>query len=276
MGKGVIKEIFLLIFEVIKALCEMLWKKIKGFIGLIWQRFFGMADVSIIEKAEEQEWGVTGEDKWPIAPEEPPVELKEAQPKFEQKEAVYVPAIPELPESYGDNRIVLMVIDPEWLFTYWEIRKDVLDSVLNSLGTLARSAKLVLRVYDVTDIIFNGNNAHKYFDIEVTGGAQSWYIYVGEPNRSFCADIGFLAPNGTFRILSRSNTARTPRASVSEVVDEKWMSIEELYEYEKVCVPTGYSISEFVFERAYRDWQKILKEGVSSPELLREPAVSKK
>jgi len=276
MDKDIMKEIFLLIFEIIKAFCEIVWKKIKDFIGLIWYRFFGMADVSSGEQAEEQEWGVTGEDEWPIAPEAPPVKPEEPQPGIERKEAVavYAPTIPELPDSYGDNRIVLMVRDPEWLFAYWEIRTDVMDSVLNMLGSLAHGAKIVLRVYDVTDIIFNGNNAHKYFNIEVTGEARNWYIHVGEPNRSFCVDIGFLTPNGTFRILSRSNTVRTPRTSVSEVVDEKWMSIEELYE--KVCAPIGLGISESVFERAHKGWQEILKEGVSSPESLSGLTISKK
>ncbi|MDN3513666.1 MAG: DUF4912 domain-containing protein [Candidatus Brocadia sp.] len=274
MDKDIVKEIFLLIFEVIKALGEMLWKKIKDVISLIWYRFFEMADVTSTEQTEEQEWGVTNEDKWPIAQEASPAKPETPQPGIERKEVVSAPAIPELPDNYGDTRIVLMVQDPDWLFAYWEIRKDTIDSVLNMLGALAHSAKIVLRVYDVTDIIFNGNNAHKYFDVEVAGGARNWYIGVGEPDRSFCVDVGFLAPDGTFRILSRSNTVRTPRASVSELIDEKWMSIEELYE--KIGVPTGIGISESVFERAHKDWQEVLKEGVSSPEASGGFAVSKK
>jgi hypothetical protein len=274
MDKDIMKEIFLLIVEIFKAFCEIVWKTIKKFFALAWDRFFGMADVSSIERAEEQEWGVTGEDKWPVAPETPAVKYEELRPEIERKEVVYVPAIPELPEGYGDNRIVLMVQDPKWLFSYWEIQKDVVDSVLHTLGSLAHGAKMVLRVYDVTDIIFDGGNAHKYFDIEVTGGARNWYIHVGEPNRSFCVDIGFLATNGIFRTLCRSNTVRTPRMSVSEVVDEKWMGIEELYE--TICVPMGIGISESVFERAHKGWQEILKEGVSSPASLSGLAVSKK
>lgn len=268
MDKGIVKDIFLLTFEVIKALLGILWKTITNFFAVLWDRFFGMTDVST-ETPPIQEWGVTGEDTWQDVPEVQPREETETTPKEEPQKAeekkelvsVYIPSVPELPEGYGDNRIVLMIRDPIWLFTYWEIRKDVFDKVRNALGTLAHSAKMVLRVYDVTDIIFNGTNAHKYFDSEVSGSARSWYINVGEPNRSLCVDIGFLAPNGTFRILARSNTVRTPRVSVSEVVDEKWMSIEELYE--KTFVLTGLGISgESVFERVHRNWQEIPKEGV--------------
>lgn len=263
MDKDIVKEIFLLTFEIFKALCEIVWKKTKGLIALMWDRFFGLADASR-EQVTYQEWGVTGEDEWPSAPEALSVKQEEPQQKIETKEVVYALQIPELPDSYGDNRIVLMVIDTEWLFTYWELRNDVIESARNTLIPLAEGAKTILRVYDVTDIIFNGYNAHKYFDIEVVGGARSWYIPVGEPNRSFCVDIGFLAPDRTFRVLSRSNTVRTPRMGVSGVVDEEWMSIKELYE--KAYVPMGRGISESVFERARTNWQEVLKEGVSSPE----------
>ncbi|HHT9114798.1 MAG TPA: DUF4912 domain-containing protein [Candidatus Wunengus sp. YC65] len=273
MDKDIVKEIFLLTFEIFKALCEIVWKKIKGLVALMWDRFFGLADASR-EQATQQEWGVTGEDEWPIAPEAPSVRQEEPQQKIETKEVVYTLQIPELPDSYGDNRIVLMVRDPEWLFTYWELRQDVIDSARNTLIPLAEGAKTILRVYDVTDIIFNGYNAHKYFDIEVAGGVRSWYIHAGEPNRSFCVDIGFLAPDGTFRVLSRSNIVRTPRMGVSGVVDEEWMSIEEFYE--KAYVPMGRGISESVFERARTNWQEALKEGVSSPESSGGLAGSKK
>ena len=273
MDKDIVKEIFLLTFEIFKALCEIVWKKIKDLFSLIWDRFFGMADESK-EQVTYQEWGVTGEDEWPSAPEAPSVKQEEPQQKIETKEVVYALQIQELPDAYGDNRIVLMVRDPEWLFTYWELRKDVIDSARNTLIPLAEGAKTILRVYDVTDIIFNGYNAHKYFDIEMTDGARSWYIHAGEPNRSFCVDIGFLAPDGTFRVLSRSNIVRTPRMGVSGIVDEEWMSIKELYEM--VYVPMGHGISESVFERTRADWQEVLKEGVSSSESLGGLTISKK
>ena len=132
---------------------------------------FGMADASK-EQVTYQEWGVTGEDNGRALLKHHPSIRKNHNKRVETKEIVYTPKTPELPDAYGDNRIVLMVRDPEWLFTYWELRKDVVDSARNALIPLAESAKTILRVYDVTDIIFNGHNAHKYFDIEVTDGAR--------------------------------------------------------------------------------------------------------
>lgn len=263
MDKDIVKEIFLLLFEVIKALCGILWEKIKGLFVLIWDRFFGMSDVSR-EQSPCQEWGVTGEDAWPCTPEVTPEKPGEMERREEKEPAAYAPEVPELPESYGDNRIVLMMKDPSWLFCYWELRKDVVDSVLNMLGDKAHTAKIVLRVYDVTDITFNGSNAHTYFDIEVTGKANNWHIHTGKPERRFCVDIGFRAYDGTFCTLASSNALQTPRIGESEVRAEEWMCIEEFYERAYSTMSRG--MGEYIPERSQRDWQRILKGGVSSSE----------
>lgn len=269
-----LREIFLLIIEIIKAFCETVWMLIKGLFCLIWDRFFGLADASK-EQAAQQEWGVTGEDEWPVAPEiSSAAKEEEPQKRAETKEVTSVPKVPELPDAYGDNRIVLMVRDADWLFAYWELQKDVADRARHTLSFQAEDIKTILRVYDVTDIIFNGCNAHKYFDVEVTGGARSWHIHSGETNRSFCADIGLLAPDGTFRVLSRSNTAKMPRIGVSEVVDEEWLGIDELYKM--AYVPMGHSVSESAFERTSARWQEAFIEGVSSSESLGNLTISKK
>ena len=288
MDENIIKEIFRLVINILMAVCGILWKKPKWFLQRIWDVFFGMSDVSLREQPPEPKvWGDTGEDTWPATPEAPrEIKLEpeskpapEPKPKLETKpeldtepkpESYFVPksvqkqeppretevkaylppppSIPELPDGYGDNRIVLMVRDPLWLFTYWEIRKDVLKGVLNTLGPLAHRSKAVIRLYDVTDIIFNGNNAHRRFDTDGALESKNWYLHVGVPDRVFCAEIGILTANGTFRILARSNTVRTPRTTVSDIVDEKWMSIDSLYE--KVFVPMDFSVSEVVFIRA--------------------------
>ena len=82
----------------------------------------------------------------------------------------------ELPHEYGETKISLLVRDPYWVYTYWEIQNSVIDGLRADLKDRFNSAKKVLRVYDVTDIIFNGKNAHSFFDIELTGEAANWYI----------------------------------------------------------------------------------------------------
>lgn len=135
-----------------------------------------------------------------------------------------------IPAGYGDNRIVLMTRDPWWIYAYWEIKRQKEEEIRNTVRAKGfDNPKSVLRVYDVTDIDFTGSNAHSFFDIELKGLANNWYIEVGKPNRSWVADIGLLTPPGDFFLLARSNCVRTPRFGMSEVTDEEWFSPAEDY-----------------------------------------------
>lgn len=129
-----------------------------------------------------------------------------------------------LPAGYGDNRIVALVRDPYWFYTYWEISPQRIQEAKTDLGEKWEKAKSILRVYDITDIDFKGDNAHHSFDIELNGGADNWYISVGQPNRSYCVDIGLLTADNKLYTLARSNTVTPPRDSMSDIVDEEWMS----------------------------------------------------
>jgi hypothetical protein len=143
----------------------------------------------------------------------------------------------DLPAAYGDNIIVALVRDPYWIYTYWEVSPQLIQKAKAELAEKWETAKSVLRVYDITDKEFNGSNANHYFDIEISGGATNWYVNVGQPNRSYCVDIGLLTADGQLYILARSNQVTTPRDSMSDVVDEKWMSNRE--EAEKIYSLSG-------------------------------------
>ncbi|MDD5422310.1 MAG: DUF4912 domain-containing protein, partial [Candidatus Omnitrophica bacterium] len=134
------------------------------------------------------------------------------------------------PQGYGDNKIVLLVRDPWWVFTYWEIGKAKEDEAVRKIEASGDSiAKSVLRVYDVTDVSFNGKNARSYFDIELRGLATSWYINVGSPDRAWIVDIGIVTKKGSFYPLARSNMVKTPRFGMSDQLDAEWMVPEEEY-----------------------------------------------
>lgn len=136
----------------------------------------------------------------------------------------------ELPGGYGDNKIVLMVIDPWWAHSYWEVSRDKVQEGLRVLGTTLDDTKSVLRVYDVTGLE-GTERSHHSFDIELKGLANSWYLHLNTPDRSHRVDIGLLTREGKFFCLARSNTVTLPRASMSDVIDERWLSqdFEKLY-----------------------------------------------
>jgi len=156
-------------------------------------------------------------------------------PRYRETDVSTYPT--ELPKAYGEDRITAMVRDPYWMFAYWEVTPESSKRARSELGEEAEGSRTTIRVYDISGIDFTGQNAHSHFDIEVTGGADNWYINTGWPNRSYCVDIGLLGPRGSYRTIARSNAVHMPRATMSEEVDERWMSLEE--EFERIYALSG-------------------------------------
>lgn len=160
--------------------------------------------------------------------------LSKTQTVVMQGTASFIPAANDqhdLPYSYNKTKIVLLVRDPFWVFTYWDFSQETFQEVSRLMGGKSGVMKPVLRVYDVTDLDFNGKNAHWSFDVDVFLDARSWYVNVGIPSRSYLVDLGLLDEHGNFYLIARSNLVRAPKDGPSDVIDEQWMAVdfEEIY-----------------------------------------------
>lgn len=151
--------------------------------------------------------------------------------KFSHPEAARVRrALPqELPERYQQDKIILQVRDPWWLHAYWEVKDSTFARLVNELGEEFHRAKRILRVYDVSHIIFNGYNAHRFFDIHLSEHTNNWYIDTAGPGRSWCVDFGLLLASGRFITILRSNTVQTPLDGPSWITDEEWMIPDDMF-----------------------------------------------
>ncbi|OQA56071.1 MAG: hypothetical protein BWY42_01188 [Candidatus Omnitrophica bacterium ADurb.Bin277] len=127
----------------------------------------------------------------------------------------------ELPDNYGDNQIYLLVRDPHWIYSYWEIQKAHQEATLKKIGGSWDGVVSILRVFDTTD----GGGNPPYFDIVLRNNVKAWYINV-QPNHSYVVEIGLLHKDGRYVCLARSNEVRTPRSGMSEIIDEQWMGID--------------------------------------------------
>ncbi len=134
----------------------------------------------------------------------------------------------ELAGGYAEDRIVLQTRDPWWLHAYWEVTLDTWARLKRELGDLFYRSRKILRVYDITNIIFDGTNAHKFFDIEVSD-SNNWYIDTSGPGRSWCVDFGLLLPGGRFINFVRSIAWYTPLVGPSWITDEEWMVPEDMF-----------------------------------------------
>jgi len=137
------------------------------------------------------------------------------------------------------DRIIAMVRDPYWLHVYWELSRSTYARAQAALGQEWHTARPILRLMDVTSEETTSASERHVRDIEVHGGVNNWYIDVAAPPRSFRVDIGYLSRRGKFFLLARSNLVCTPKAGVSDVLDENWASVQE--QFQKIYNQSGGS-----------------------------------
>jgi hypothetical protein len=130
-----------------------------------------------------------------------------------------------LPGGYGKDRIVCMVRDPYWLHTYWEVTRQAVQRAESALGQEWFGAKPILRLLDVTASDTGNSSETIVRDIDIHGGCNNWYLEVQNP-KSYRIDIGYLSKSGQFYVIARSNVVSTPRAGMSDLIDENWADID--------------------------------------------------
>lgn len=123
-----------------------------------------------------------------------------------------------LPLYYGEDRLVLLPRDPYWLFAYWEISLPTRQRLAAEAPKDYASLDFVLRVHRFT----KNNEDGSYFDLSITPTADNWYIKAGVPDKQYYVELGCYLPGEGFKAILTSNTVRTPRDSLSEIIDENW------------------------------------------------------
>lgn len=111
------------------------------------------------------------------------------------------------------TELVLLEVNPHRAHAYWSVDLEDFESARARSG-LAQPP-LVLRLYDITGIEFNGSNAHTAYDIEVQGLQGHWYIDLWMSGRTHVAELGFRTADGRLVCLARSNPVATPPSAES-------------------------------------------------------------
>jgi hypothetical protein len=165
-----------------------------------------------------------------------------------------------LPNGYGKDRIVAMVRDPYWLHAYWELTHPSVQRAEAALGQDWHGAKPILRLCDVSSSDTTSTAESVVRDIEIHGGCNNWYIEVAQPPRSFRVDIGYVSRRGQFYVLARSNVVSTPKAGVSDTIDENWADLDPKQADRIYAMSSGYDptagdslmLKQFMEERLRR------------------------
>lgn len=148
------------------------------------------------------------------------------QTKFDLGQGVdRTPPREHIPWGYGQDRVTAMVVDPERLYVYWEVTDDAIARARAGLGGRGADAWLNLRVYDVTGRIFDGTNAHAYFDHRVERHDRQWFFTVGKPGSSVVVEVGMKSLEGYFVRIARSGRADFPRTTPAPAGSVEWLTV---------------------------------------------------
>jgi hypothetical protein len=131
-----------------------------------------------------------------------------------------------IPWGYGQDRITALPVDPEKMFAYWEVTEQAIENARRGLGPAGREAWLNLRVYDVTGRLFDGTNAHSYFDHKLERHDRQWFFTIGKPTSSACVEVGMKSHEGHFVRIARSGRVSFPaREPVGAWADPEWLTV---------------------------------------------------
>jgi uncharacterized protein len=153
------------------------------------------------------------------------------------------------------DRLVVMVRDPYWLHAYWELAPRSIDRAQAAMGQRWHGAQPVLRVLKMQP----DSAALHERDIPIHGGVRNWYIDVQDPPADYRLEIGYLAEDGFFYCLARSNEVSTPPAGTSDAVDENWKAVAE--DADRIYAMSGGYSSQ----GASRELQELLEERLRRP-----------
>jgi Flp pilus assembly protein TadD len=126
----------------------------------------------------------------------------------------------DLPEGYGESRIVLMPRDPQWAYAYWDIPVEHKEELRQQGGSY-----LALRLYDVTDIDLNHQNSHSLQQFSCEEMARDWYLPIPVSDRDYIVEIGYLTNNSGWLMLARSAPTRIPPAYPSDWFEDQFLTL---------------------------------------------------
>ncbi|NTU43703.1 MAG: DUF4912 domain-containing protein [Nitrospirales bacterium] len=121
-----------------------------------------------------------------------------------------------LPDSYGEDRVVLLPVEPYMAHVYWDLEEKK--------KRIPAKAQPLLRFHDITGGSTKADPSAS-FDVEIDLRTGDWYVPLWSPGRSYSVELGLKNGKGRFRPLARSNEAHFPPAQLAEEEAEELMLV---------------------------------------------------
>ena len=127
----------------------------------------------------------------------------------------------DLPDGYGESRIVLMPRNPQWAYTYWDVSNEHKSELRNQGGQ-----QLALRIYDVSDIDLNYQAPHTVQEYPCDELAREWYLPLPVSDRDYLIEIGYRCADGRWLVLASSAPVHVPPTYPSDWVEDQFINVD--------------------------------------------------
>lgn len=165
----------------------------------------------------------------------------------------------QLPTDYGDTKIVLMPRDPEKMFVYWEISRDVRRR--HGIEKHRHNRPLILRVLEKFD---SADGFENRYDVEVTDQASQHYLPIKERVASLRVTLGIYGTGGAFQKLASSAEVSVPRIGIAEETDVQFATINDEVYGQIVELSGGSKFTGRTAEKGGDDFLRNLQQRVIS------------
>ncbi|MGJ7912136.1 DUF4912 domain-containing protein [Neobacillus sp. LXY-1] len=136
-------------------------------------------------------------------------------------------------ETYQPKKgeLYAKLITPKRMLLFWDTSETAKSIFELYFGMCFDKLVPIVRIYDVTDIQFNGKNAHHYYEIVVPYQHGYWFVKGLAANRSYVAELGIYQSVNQFFPLLRSNCIQTPSfEDISAVVNHDLIQLQKYEE----------------------------------------------
>jgi hypothetical protein len=165
------------------------------------------------------------------------------------------------PDQLRRQTIAFAPIHTRLGYLCWNVHDDAIQTLKAEKGGEFDGARFVIRVYDVTDVVFDGFNAHRFFDIDISDLRGRHYLSIDQLERNLMAEVGFVLRDGSFCPLVRSTTVFFDRERPSSRFHLRGLYVDRAF---KRVVPVENVFDAPAFERLHAE----LPEGVAEDKPL--------
>ncbi|MGA7932840.1 MAG: extracellular solute-binding protein [Kovacikia sp.] len=114
-------------------------------------------------------------------------------------------AAPAAVAGVAEGRLILVPYNCRDAYAYWEVSETTHAAYRRQGGE-----KLVVRLYDVTDIDLDRQNAHSIQDFVSDGRSPDLHIPIQVDNRDYLAELGYVTRDHRWLPIARSESVRVP------------------------------------------------------------------